>query len=114
VEEQQRLAQLSAQQVAAGLAPIQTDVSKPQSIMPPKTREALKMLVSALRKANGEATAPENAPHVPSPEDPKQAPQPVNRPDRRATLFDTSHDDLSMPASAPPSPGRQASPTALP
>ena len=119
VEEQQRLAEVRAQQVAAGLTPAQTDASKPPSVMPSKTRDALKMLVSALRKANGEAPAAVTPAgggepsRVPQPDDPKQAPQPATRPDRRATLFDTSHDDLSMPAAAPPSGGRTSA-TAVP
>ncbi|MFA5958134.1 PBP1A family penicillin-binding protein [Hyphomicrobium sp.] len=109
IEEQQRLTQLRAEQVAAGLVPAQAaDASKPQSIMPAKTRDALKVLVAALRKANGEGPAP--APgnggpsHPPMPVDPKEIPQPqpANRPDRRATLLDTSRDDLSMPAAGSP------------
>ncbi|MBS0233753.1 MAG: PBP1A family penicillin-binding protein [Proteobacteria bacterium] len=115
IEEQQRLAELRAQQVAAGLAPTQAaDSSKPQSIMPEKTRETLKVLVSALRKANNEgpAPAPGGSSRLPLPVDPKEAPQPVTKPDRRATLFDGSHDDLSTPASSPPT--GQPAHTALP
>ncbi|HET6390776.1 PBP1A family penicillin-binding protein [Hyphomicrobium sp.] len=109
--EQLRLAEIKAQQVAAGLVPVPaTESAKSLAMMPAKTREALKVLVSALRKANGHAeAAPAAAPagpsSPPSPADPKAAPEPAIRPepakaDRRATLFDTSHDDLSMPATA--------------
>ncbi|MET1046417.1 MAG: PBP1A family penicillin-binding protein, partial [Hyphomicrobium sp.] len=62
IEEQQRLTQVRAAQVAAGLEPAQaSDSAKPQGIMPQKTRDALKVLVSALRKANGEGPAPNGA-----------------------------------------------------
>ena len=110
VMEQQRLAEIRAQQVAAGIEPAQsaTDSAKTPAIMPSKTRDALKVLVAALRKANGQAEpAPSPAsasPHSPTaPIDPKEAPQPAIRPDavkseRRATLLDTSRDDLSIPA----------------
>ncbi|MBS0237292.1 MAG: PBP1A family penicillin-binding protein [Proteobacteria bacterium] len=110
VMEQQRLAEIRAQQVAAGIEPAQsaTDSAKTPAIMPAKTRDALKVLVAALRKANGQAEpapSPSSAsPHSPTaPIDPKEAPQPAIRPDavkseRRATLFDTSRDDLSIPA----------------
>ncbi|CCB65624.1 MULTISPECIES: transglycosylase domain-containing protein [unclassified Hyphomicrobium] len=104
VEEQQRLAELRAQQVAAGLEPAQTDASKPQSIMPPKTREVLKVLASALRKANDEGPAPApgsgGASHLPLPVDPKDMPQPATKPDRRATLFGIPPDGLSPPIAA--------------
>jgi penicillin-binding protein 1A len=111
IAEQQRLAELKAQQVAAGLEPAgpsSADSSKPQSIMPQKTRDALKVLVGALRKANGQGgpSPAEQTPassHVPAaPVDPKEMPQPATRPDRRATLFDMNHDDLSTPAAARP------------
>ncbi len=110
VMEQQRLAEIRAQQVAAGIEPAQSaaDAGKTPAIMPAKTRDALKVLVAALRKANGQAEVapapPSGSPHSPTaPIDPKQAPQPAIRPDtakpeRRATLFDTSRDDLSIPA----------------
>ena len=124
IAEQQRLAEVKAAQVAAGIEPAASqsasDSSKPQSIMPQKTRDALKVLVAALRKANGFGDAPPAAStpgpsHSPTaPIDPKEpAPQPVNRPDRRATLFDMSHDDLSIPAAAPP-PEQQPASTARP
>ena len=106
--EQLRLAEIKAQQVAAGLEPAQAESAKPHAIMPAKTRDALKVLVAALRKANGQAeAAPAASPRSrPAPIDPKDAPDPAIRPepakaDRRATLFDTSHDDLSIPATAP-------------
>jgi penicillin-binding protein 1A len=121
VEEQQRLAEARAQQVAAGLEPeqAQADPSKAPSIMPSRTRETLKVLISALRKANSEGAAPSpgngGTSHLPVPADAKEMPPPDKKPDRRATLFDTSHDDLSLPANAP-SPAAQAktSATALP
>ncbi len=62
IAEQQRLAEVKAQEVAAGIEPAASqsasDSSKPQSIMPQKTRDALKVLVAALRKANGFGDAP--------------------------------------------------------
>ncbi|HEY8193883.1 MAG TPA: PBP1A family penicillin-binding protein [Hyphomicrobium sp.] len=103
IEEQQRIAALKAAQVAAGLEPAtpKAESGKPESIMPDKTRAALKTLVSALRKASG-------GEDMPAPSDPKSAvpgatPKPVEekpprKPDRRATLFDESKDDLTMPA----------------
>ncbi|SFV31898.1 transglycosylase domain-containing protein [Hyphomicrobium facile] len=115
IAEQQRLAEVRAAQVAAGIEPAQLagDATKTQAVLPSKTRDALKVLVAALRKANGQAEAapaaasgPSHAPS--SPIDPKQeAPQPATRPeapktDRRATLLDTSRDDLSVPAAMPP------------
>jgi penicillin-binding protein 1A len=123
IEEQQRLAEIRAQQVA-GLEPAQAaDASKPQSIMPSKTRDALKVLIGALRKANDEGPAPApgsgGTSHLPipgdpkMPVDPKEMPQPANKPDRRATLLDESHDDLSVPPSPPPT-GSTTSATALP
>jgi penicillin-binding protein 1A len=115
IAERQRLAEVRAAQVAAGIEPAQpaADASKTQAIMPSKTRDALKVLVAALRKANGQAEATPAAASGPSdapapPIDPKQeAPQPATRPDaaktdRRATLLDTSNDDLSVPAATPP------------
>lgn len=111
VMEQQRLAEIRAQQVAAGIEPAQSaaDAAKTPAIMPSKTRDALKVLVAALRKANGQAEAApapsSGSSHSPptTPIDPKEAPQPAIRPgaakpERRATLFDTSRDDLSIPA----------------
>lgn len=117
VEEQQKLAQLRAQQVAAGLEPTPAaETSKPQSVMPPKTRDTLKVLVTALRKANGESpvtpSGSDGSPRPPVSVDPKEAPQPVSKPDRRATLLDTSHDDLSAPAS--PGAPQQSAHTAVP
>jgi penicillin-binding protein 1A len=96
VQEQQRLSELKAQQVAAGLEPTPAaDQPKPQSIMPAKTREALKTLVTALRKASGadggtSKTPGESpaAPNPPNPGDPKETPQPAAKSDRRANLFD--------------------------
>jgi penicillin-binding protein 1A len=105
IEEQQRVAALKAAQVAAGLEPAtpKADSGKPESIMPDKTRAALKTLVSALRKASG-------GEDMPAPSDPKSVvpgattkpaeEKPLHKPDRRATLFDESKDDLTMPAAA--------------
>jgi penicillin-binding protein 1A len=107
IAEQQRLAEARAQQVAAGLEPeqpTQADASKAPSIMPSRTRETLKVLIAALRKANTEGAASRpgdgGAARLPAPVDPKEVPQPDNKPDRRATLLDTSHDDLSIPANS--------------
>jgi penicillin-binding protein 1A len=120
IEEQQRVAALKAAQVAAGLEPagpqLPTEAAaKPQSILPEKTRDALKVLAVALRKASGVGDMPPvpGAGSSPAPQshDPPAPPdgasksephQPTsNRSDRRAALFDMSRDDLSIPAAAP-------------
>ena len=137
IEEQQRVAELKAAQVAAGLAPTPEPAAgasaKPESIMPDKTRDALKTLVAALRKANGvgdastvtttpasNSSAPSSpaAPAQTAPASPGVAPKPTkehapDRADRRATLLDMSKDDLSTPAAQPP-PVPSAAPVARP
>jgi penicillin-binding protein 1A len=92
VEEQQRLAALKAAQVAEGLEPAAkaADTGKPESIMPDKTRAVLKTLTAALRKAEGGPGEPAASPSsTGTPPDPAKE-KPAARPDRRATLFDTS------------------------
>jgi penicillin-binding protein 1A len=148
IEEQQRVAALKAAQVDAGLEPAAPQLSaeaaaKPQSIMPDKTRDVLKVLAVALRKASGLGDTPSAPPATGSPPaasthgppaPPAEAPKPEprqpaddrrtddrrtdarptdDRPDRRATLFDMSHDDLSVPAAAP-APASQAAPIPRP
>jgi hypothetical protein len=139
IEEQQRVAELKAAQVASGEAPAtaaSTSDAKPESVMPDKTRDALKTLVAALRKASGfgdvspaTATPASNSPSS-SPPTPGAAPAQTSpaapgvtlkpskerapdRADRRATLLDMSKDDLSMPATQPP-PAPAAAPVPRP
>ena len=54
IEEQQRLAEVKAAQVAAGIDTEASEAAaKSEKLMPEKTREALKTLTAALRKASG-------------------------------------------------------------
>ena len=112
IEEQQRLAELKAAQVAAGVDTSATEAAaKSEKLMPDKTRETLKTLVAALRKASGAGDARPAAitsPTSPSPQAPSKTPElpgvtrerSPNKADSGATLFDISKDDLSTPAAA--------------
>jgi penicillin-binding protein 1A len=123
IEEQQRLAEVKAAQVAAGIDTEASEAAaKSEKLMPEKTREALKTLTAALRKASGggdvtpatpalmtsPSTQPPQSPPARSntPGAPDDTPKPARertpgKADRRATLFDMSKDDLSTPATAP-------------
>ena len=123
IEEQQRLAEVKAAQVAAGIDTEASEAAaKSEKLMPEKTREALKTLTAALRKASGggdvtpatpalmtsPSTQPRQSPPARSntPGAPDDTPKPARertpgKADRRATLFDMSKDDLSTPATAP-------------
>ena len=123
IEEQQRLAEVKAAQVAAGIDTEASEAAaKSEKLMPEKTREALKTLTAALRKASGggdvtpatpasmtsPSSQPPQSPPATSntPEAPDDTPKPARertpgKADRRATLFDMSKDDLSTPATAP-------------
>jgi penicillin-binding protein 1A len=108
IEEQQRLAEVKAAQVAAGLDTSASEAAaKSERLMPEKTREALKTLTAALRKASGGGDVTPATPTTSkTPEAPDDAPKPARertpgKADRRATLFDMSKDDLSTPATAP-------------
>lgn len=106
VAEQQRLAEVKAQEAAAGIKYADpqstgTNDGRPPSVMPDRTREALKKLAVALRKAGGIAEPPPEPPattnaskpngETPQPSQNAPAPQlpPASAPaapDRRATL----------------------------
>jgi penicillin-binding protein 1A len=122
IEEQQRLAEVKAAQVAAGIDTEASEAAaKSEKLMPEKTREALKTLTAALRKASGGDVTPATPALMTSPssQPPQSPPARSNTPgapddtpkparertpgkaDRRATLFDMSKDDLSTPATAP-------------
>jgi penicillin-binding protein 1A len=123
IEEQQRLAEVKAAQVAAGIDTEASEAAaKSEKLMPEKTREALKTLTAALRKASGGGDVTPATPALmtsPSSQPPQSPPARSNTPgapddtpkparertpgkaDRRATLFDMSKDDLSTPATAP-------------
>jgi len=111
IAERQRLAEVAAAQAAAGIAPSASlnpdGTPKPQRIMPGKTRDALKSLAVALRKANGEAE-PAAAPVDGAPASPNQKPsepgkavapaEPGKRADRTFGGRPDTTDDLSLPA----------------
>jgi penicillin-binding protein 1A len=109
IAEQQRVAELRAAQIAAGintpaLGPDGTP--RPTRVMPAKTRDTLKALAVALRKANGEAPAQDLPPSTPpaqtkKPGNTPAAPPPEEKSNRRAGLHDM-RDDLSTPAAHPP------------
>jgi penicillin-binding protein 1A len=135
IEEQQRLAELKAAQVAAGIDTSASEAAaKSEKLMPDKTREVLKTLVAALRKASGGGDAAPatpasvTSPTSPPPEAPPATSKPPEPPgdtlkparerspakaDRRATLFNMSKDDLSTPAAAP-LPAQSAAPAPRP
>src|SRR5262249_41987722 len=99
IEEQQRVAALKAAQVAAGGVELPASSvepsSKPQSIMPEKTRDALKTLAMAMRKASGSPALPVDPPKP-------EAPPVTNKPpdekhaDGSAALGGTPADDFDM------------------
>lgn len=132
IEEQQRVAALKAAQVAAGIEPATPEpavevAAKSESIMPEKTRDVLKTIVAALRKANGFGDSPAPAPVAPAPSRVPSPPETSPASDSRApehepsggalnpptsrhsegagrgtTRLDMTKDDLTTPPAAPP------------
>jgi len=135
IEEQQRVAAFKAAQVAAGIEPATPEpaveiATKSESIMPEKTRDVLKTIVAALRKANGFGDSPAPVPVAPVAPAPSRSASPsetspqsglqahehepsgtgpdagksqssAEKSGRSATRFDMTKDDLTTPAAAP-------------
>ena len=147
IAEQQRIADLRKAEAAANAAAAASagftlpgDTSKPsQSVMPFQTRESLKKLASALRKAGGlgdapppvapnapnaaaPLTAPPGSPPAPNtgspPAPPNSAPPPETKPDKRASgppdpaaSAQTGSTAAAPPPSASPATSSAAPPT---
>jgi len=87
VAEQQRLSELKRVDPALAQAQIAQVVQKKTSIMPDQTRETLKRLAEAMRRANGQDGAASPATPAPGAPGPAERPRPATAvPDRRAEM----------------------------
>jgi penicillin-binding protein 1A len=118
IAEQQRLAALKQAQIAAGLEPVKADSGgsgKRESLMPDKTRQALKTLVAALHKAEGvqeEMTDPVK-PSAPASSSETTASPPSSAPAAAPATEDKAKGDATAKP-APPTSAPEAKPAEPP